>query len=283
MMEISCDLHTHTLASDGTTTPAENVQLAKEAGLNAVAITDHDTIAGIAEAIQKGMELGVEVVPGVEISTAHEGKDIHILGYFIPFEDPAFHEALAQLRDVRHLRNLKLIARLQEIGVDITVEDVYRRKTSDDKNIGRPHIAEELVIKGLATSIDDAFRKYLGEGGAAYVNVERIEPLEAINMIKKAGGVAVIAHPGLYQNNELVEELIVYGLDGIEINHPDNSEEDKAVYRQFAEEYGLIVTGGSDFHGYRGNQTFHAPLGAYGTSSDAVDKMRRLAALRQQK
>ncbi|WP_232698282.1 PHP domain-containing protein [Brevibacillus daliensis] len=280
-MNIQCDFHTHTQASDGTTSPSENVQLAKKAGLQAVAITDHDTIAGVEEALAAGEELGIDVIPGIEISTAHNGRDIHVLGYYVPYNDPAFQARLTELRDVRHLRNVKLITRLQEIGIDITVEDVYRRKTSSGKNIGRPHIAEELILKGHAESINDAFAKYLGEGGAAYVNVERIAPEEAITLIKKSGGVAVLAHPGLYHNDELVEELIVFGLDGIEVHHPDNSEENKAYYQQLADDYGLIVTGGSDYHGIRGDEEFHAPLGSYGASLQSLEKIRKLAEIRR--
>ncbi|MBG9944637.1 PHP domain-containing protein [Brevibacillus formosus] len=280
-MELMADLHTHTKASDGTCEPAENVRLAKEAGLAALAITDHDTVAGIPEAIEAASALGVEIIPGVEVSSVGKGQDIHVLGYFVPYEDPAFEERLFRLRETRHERNQLLIARLQELGIDISLEKVYRRKQGTDKNIGRPHIAEELMELGVVSTIAEAFDKYLAKGGAAYVNPPRITPQEAITLIKEAGGVAVLAHPGLYDDDELVEELIVFGLDGIEVNHPDNDEVQKMRYSKWAAQYGLVVTGGSDFHGWRGEEPFHAMLGSHTAEMDAVEQLRAIAVKRK--
>lgn len=274
------DLHTHTLASDGTCTPTENVRYAKEAGLAAVAITDHDTVAGITEALEAGKELGVEVVPGVEISTIANGQDIHVLGFFIPYENEAFQAELAKLRDTRHERNKLMIARLQELGFPITLEKVYARKMGTDKNIGRPHIAEELMELGVVSSMEEAFAKYLGKGGAAYVNPPRISPLEAIQLIKRFGGAAVLAHPGLYDDDDLVEEIIVYGLDGIEVYHPDNSEQQRKRYLELASDYGLVVTGGSDFHGWRGEEPFHSMLGSSTADVGELEKLRKIAGMR---
>ncbi|TKI54518.1 PHP domain-containing protein [Brevibacillus antibioticus] len=280
-MEHMADLHTHTRASDGTCEPAENVRLAKEAGLAALAITDHDTVAGIPEAIEAAHALGVEIIPGVEVSSVGKGQDIHVLGYFVPYEDPAFEERLFRLRETRHERNQLLIERLQELGIDISLEKVYQRKQGTDKNIGRPHIAEELMELGVVSTIAEAFDKYLGKGGAAYVNPPRITPQEAITLIKEAGGVAVLAHPGLYDDEELVQELIVFGLDGIEVNHPDNDEVQKMRYSKWAAQYGLVVTGGSDFHGWRGEEPFHAMLGSHTAEMDAVEQLRAIAAKRK--
>jgi len=278
------DLHTHTLASDGTCTPAENVRIAREAGLAAVAITDHDIVAGIAEAVEAAKPHGMEVIPGVEISTAANGQDIHVLGYFIPYQSESFREKLAELRETRHLRNQMLIARLNELNIPITLENVYRRKKGDsDKNIGRPHIAEELMEMGVVQSIQEAFDKYLGKGGAAYVNPPRITPQEAIDFIQEAGGVAVLAHPGLYDDDNLVRDLIAHGLDGLEIWHPDNDDDDRARYAKMAEEHGLVMTGGSDFHGWRGEEPFHAMLGSSTCPMDAVEHMRQLAAKRSRR
>lgn len=274
------DLHTHTKASDGTCEPAENVRLAKEAGLAGLAITDHDTVAGIPAALAAGVELGVEVIAGVEISSAARGQDIHVLGYFVPYDDAAFQERLVGLRETRHERNKLLIARLQELGVPITLDNVYSRKQGTDKNIGRPHIAEEMVELGVVGSIEEAFEKYLGKGGAAYVNPPRITPQEAITLIKEAGGVAVLAHPGLYDDDALVRELIVFGLDGIEVFHPDNDAAQREKYSKWAKEFNLIVTGGSDFHGWRGEEPFHAMLGTHTAAADAVERMRELASQR---
>ncbi|WP_289140447.1 PHP domain-containing protein [uncultured Brevibacillus sp.] len=280
-MNQHADLHTHTKASDGTCEPAENVRLAKEAGLQALAITDHDTVAGVPEALAAGRELGIEVIPGVEVSSVGRGQDIHVLGYFIPYEDSAFQERLVGLRETRHERNQLLIAKLQELGIPITLESVYRRKQGTDKNIGRPHIAEELIELGIVATIEEAFEKYLGKGAAAYVNPPRITPQEAIRLIQDAGGAAVLAHPGLYDDDELVQELIAFGLDGIEVNHPDNSEEQRLVYSTWAKEYGLVMTGGSDFHGWRGEEPFHAMLGSHTAQIEAVERLREIAAKRK--
>ncbi|SFJ56228.1 PHP domain-containing protein [Brevibacillus centrosporus] len=271
------DLHTHTKASDGTCDPAENVRLAKEAGLAAVAITDHDTVAGVPAARKAAEELGIEVIPGIEVSSVGRGQDIHVLGYFVPYEDEAFQERLVSLRETRHERNQLLIARLQELGIPITLENVYRRKQGTDKNIGRPHIAEELIELGVVASIDEAFAKYLGKEGAAYVNPPRITPQQAITLIKDAGGAAVLAHPGLYDADDLVEELIAFGLDGIEVNHPDNDPDQRARYTAWANEHGLVITGGSDFHGWRGEEPFHAMLGTHTAPMEAVEKLREIA------
>ena len=280
-MNQHADLHTHTKASDGTCEPAENVRLTKEAGLKALAITDHDTVAGVPEALAAGRELGIEVIPGVEVSSVGRGQDIHVLGYFIPYEDSAFQERLVGLRETRHERNQLLIAKLQELGIPITLESVYRRKQGTDKNIGRPHIAEELIELGIVATIEEAFEKYLGKGAAAYVNPPRITPQEAIRLIQDAGGAAVLAHPGLYDDDELVQELIAFGLDGIEVNHPDNTEEQRLVYSTWAKEHGLVMTGGSDFHGWRGEEPFHAMLGSHTAQIEAVERLREIAAKRK--
>lgn len=282
-MQHRADLHTHTLASDGTCTPTENVHYAREAGLQALAITDHDTMAGVEEALAAGKEQGVEVIPGVEISTVAKGQDIHVLGYFLPFENQELQEELSKLRDTRHERNRLLIARLQELGIPISLEKVYQRKNGEDKNIGRPHIADELMELGVVSSMEEAFAKYLGKGAAAYVNPPRISPDEAIRLIKRFGGAAVLAHPGLYDDDDLVEEIIVCGLDGIEIWHPDNSEAQRERYIQLADDYGLIMTGGSDFHGYRGEggQPFHSMLGSHTAEVEALEKLRKIAAMRK--
>lgn len=280
-MSIRADLHTHTTASDGTCEPAENVRLAKEQGLDAIAITDHDTVAGIAEAIEAAARLGIEVIPGVEVSSVARGQDIHVLGYFVPYADAAFQEKLVGLRETRHERNKLLIARLQELGIDISLENVYRRKQGTDKNIGRPHIAEELIELGVVSSIEEAFANYLGKEGAAYVNPPRITPQQAISLIKEAGGVAVLAHPGLYDDDELVQELIAYGLDGIEVYHPDNSPDQRKNYQMWAEQHGLVVTGGSDFHGWRGEEPFHAMLASHVAPADAVARLQEIARQRK--
>ncbi len=259
------DLHSHTTASDGTQPPAYNVQMAKEAGLAGIAITDHDTVSGIAEALSEGERLGVLVVPGVEISTVADQQDIHVLGYYINVQDPVFLKRLAMLRSTRDLRNEMIVEKLQQLGLSITMDEVTAglgRVLQDNETIGRPHIADLMVRKQYVNSIEEAFDKYLGKQGAAYVNPPRIHPKEAIEWIKESGGCAVLAHPGLYHKDELVEQLILDGLDGIEVYHSDHSDADETRYLEMALRHNLIVTAGSDFHGERHGVVFHAQIGS---------------------
>lgn len=271
------DLHTHTTASDGMQSPAENVRIAKAAGLAGVAITDHDTVAGVQEALQEGEKLGITVVPGVEISTVLEGKDIHVLGYFINHQDPIFLERLADLRATRDRRNEMLIAKLQQLDIDITMEEVIAglgRELAPDETVGRPHIADVLVKKGYATDMRNAFDLYLGAGGKAYVNPPRIEPLTAVQWIREAGGTPVLAHPGLYDDDTLVERIIQETkISGVEVYHSDHHELEEIRYQKLAEKYQLIVTAGSDFHGARQGVVFHGELGGRRTTIDVLDAL----------
>ncbi|RKN86651.1 PHP domain-containing protein [Paenibacillus ginsengarvi] len=271
------DLHSHTTASDGTNAPAVNVRLAKEAGLRGLAITDHDTIAGVAEAVEEGRLLGVEVVPGVEISTVAGGQDIHVLGYYIDYTDETLLSRLGQLRETRNQRNDMMLAKLSELGLPVTMEEVLevsKKKPRKDETVGRPHIAEVLVAKGYVSSIAEAFDRYLGKDGAAYVNPPRIRPEDAIDWIREAGGVSVLAHPGLYDDDELVVRLIGYGVAGIEAYHSDHTPDTEKRYAELAGQHGLIVTGGSDFHGSRNGVVFHAPLGARYVDDAAVKRLQ---------
>ena len=273
------DLHTHTTASDGMQSPAENVRLAKAAGLAAVAITDHDTVAGIEEAIREGERKGITVVPGVEISTVLEGKDIHILGYYINDQDPTFLERLAELRATRDRRNDMMIAKLQELGIGLTMEEVIAnlgRKLAPDETVGRPHIADTLVLKGYAKDMAEAFDRYLGSSGAAYVNPPRITPSTAADWIREAGGTPVIAHPGLYGDDELVEQIIQDArMAGIEVYHSDHGEAEEKRYLRIADKYQLIVTAGSDFHGARQGVVFHGALGGRRTSAMVLTALQQ--------
>jgi len=259
------DLHTHTIASDGMNSPSVNVQLAKKAGLSGLAITDHDTISGVEEAIEEGKRIGIQVVPGVEISTVAGGQDIHVLGYYIDIHDSTLLHRLSDLRATRQRRNEMMIEKLQQLGMDITLEEVAETVSEikrDGDTIGRPHIAQVLMEKGYVSSVKDAFDRLLGSGGAAYVNPPRISPETAIAWIHEAGGKAVLAHPGLYKDDELVIKIIGQGLDGIEVYHSDHSPEDEKRYKKIAEQHHLIMTAGSDFHGERGNELFHGEVGA---------------------
>ncbi|GED13002.1 PHP domain-containing protein [Aneurinibacillus migulanus] len=271
------DLHSHTTASDGTCSVQQSIERAKANGLAALGITDHDTVAALASALEEGKRQGVEIVPGVEISSVYAGKDVHVLGYYMDINNPEFLHRLEELREVRGKRNQMMIEKLNELGISITMEEVERRKKEKAGNIGRPHMAEVLMEKGIVTSMKEAFDKYLGSTGAAYVNPPRISPEEAIDIIQEAGGVAVLAHPGLYKNPEMVRKLIEYGLQGIEVYHPDNDEEDTRLYGALADEYHLVKTAGSDFHGMRGDEVFHADLGAYTVTMETVRQLRELS------
>ncbi|MNW52442.1 error-prone DNA polymerase [compost metagenome] len=262
--------------------PAENVRLAKEKGLTGLAITDHDTVAGIAEALLAGKELGLDVVPGIEISSRVGEKDIHVLGYFVDPEDNRFKERLARLRLVREERNGLIIAKLQQLGLSITLEEVkagLSRPLRPDESLGRPHIADTLVRKGYVSDMRDAFDRYLAEGKPGYASLPRIAPEEAIVWIREAGGVPVLAHPGLYSDDDLVRSIVERGKPaGIEVYHSDHGPEEELRYAAMAEKYGLIVTGGSDYHGVRQGVVFHGDLGGRTAPPGTVERLRQTAA-----
>ncbi|MHA7579864.1 PHP domain-containing protein [Paenibacillus vandeheii] len=276
-----CDLHTHSQASDGMQPPAENVKLAKQRGLSAVALTDHDTVAGVAEAQRAGREYGIDVVAGVEISTRAGGKDIHVLGYYVNTEDEQFLERLRGLREAREERNHLIIAKLQELGLEISWQEVIDglgRPLEPDESIGRPHMADVLVRKGYAADMRDAFNRYLAEGQPGFVSVPRVAPEDACQWIKDAGGAAVIAHPGLYGDDELVRRILVDSHpDGIEVVHSDHGPEEEHRYAELAREFGLIQTGGSDYHGVRQGVVFHGDLGSKTVTIDVLDELRAAA------
>ncbi len=247
------DLHIHTTASDGTYTPAEVVSLAKEAGLKAIAITDHDTIAGNEGAINEGTRLGFKVIPGVEISCSHPLGEVHLLGYYIDYSSPRLKEKLSMLRGFREQRNPQIIKKLRAMGINITYEEV--KEVSGGGSIGRPHIAQVLKDKGYVFSNQDAFDRYLKKGGSAYVPKELLPVQEAIDIIHRANGLVAVAHP--LQNRKVAEygvetfikELMDEGIDGMEVYYSSLSNESTHLLRIIADRYGLLITGGTDFHG----------------------------------
>jgi predicted metal-dependent phosphoesterase TrpH len=247
------DLHTHSTASDGSYAPAEVVRLAKESGLRAIALTDHDTIDGIAEAVAAGDKLGMEVIPGVEISAQFPGGSMHVLGYFIDYTNGLLDKRLAVLKQARLDRNPQIIAKLNALGIPLTMEQVI--KVSGGGQVGRPHIARALMEAGYVSAIQEAFDKYLRSGAPAHVNKFRFPPPEAINMIREAGGVPVLSHPftlglgSVYALKNTLVELQGLGLAGVEVYYSEHTQEQEALYLKLARELGLLVTGGSDFHG----------------------------------
>jgi predicted metal-dependent phosphoesterase TrpH len=246
------DLHTHSNHSDGSLSPRRLVELARERGLRAIALTDHDTISGVAEAVAAGRELGVEVVPGVEISAQFTPGTMHILGYYISFTQSPLVAALQRLQRARAHRNPKIIDRLLSLGLEITRTEV---ESLAGGQVGRPHIAQALVNRGYVANLDEAFDLYLKKGAPAYVEKFRFSPRQSIDIIRSAGGLAALAHPytiGVEDPENLtrlLQELQNAGLEGIEVFYPEHSEEMTAHYREIASELGLLCTGGSDFHG----------------------------------
>ena len=247
------DLHTHSNASDGSCPPREVVRLAQERRLKAIALTDHDTIDGLAEAVAAGEELGIEVIPGVEISAKHPLGSMHILGYFLDYNDPLFTERLAVLKQARKDRNPQIIAKLNTCGIPLKMAQV--EAISGGGQMGRPHIAQALYQGGYVKTLQEAFDMYLGNNGRAYVSKFRFPPDEAIAMIRDAQGIPVLAHPFTLNLNTsetlrpLLKELMALGLAGIECYYPEHSFGQEALYLFLARELGLLITGGSDFHG----------------------------------
>lgn len=246
----------------------------KKKGLEAIGITDHDTIKGIEEALQIGAKIGIEIVPGIEISTNYNGQDIHVLGYFIDYEDKVFLDSLVKLSKVREKRNKKIIENLNNLGIDITLNEVYGKVKRSGAKPGRPHIGEVLLEKKICRTMREVFDQYLGAKGKAFANVERISPEEAIDMIKKAKGAPVLAHPGIYSDDKLTLRLIEYGLAGVEVFHPDHNLNEERKYRALAKKHRIIATGGSDYHGIRGGEIFHAGLGSKNVPYHVVEQLK---------
>ncbi len=240
------DLHTHSSASDGTLSPSEIVRSASGLGVPAVAITDHDTVDGVAEALAEGLRCGVHVIPGVELSAGVGDRGMHILGYHIDHTDPTLLARLAGLREIRMTRAERIVTALQRDGITITPDDV--EAAADGGTIGRAHIARLLVENGAASSVADAFERLLGEGRPYYVPKPVSEPADAVGLIVAAGGVPVLAHPQLSRVDDLIPELVSAGIRGLEAYHAQHDPATAARYAQLAESLGLVVTGGSDFH-----------------------------------
>ena len=244
------DLHVHTTASDSTASPAEAVRLAKEAGLSAIAITDHDTVSGYAEAAEAGKKYGVEVVPGIEISTKY-GRAVHILGYYIDPDSDKLAPVLEWVVHDRDERNRKMAELMAADGLPVSYEEMHRRFGAV---IGRPHFAEVLVELGLAKDLRDAFDRYVEKGQKYYLPRNFLSIERSIEIIREAGGVPVLAHPFQYKLDdaglrELIEHCMESGLQGMECRYSGYSVEQSKYLGCLAEKYGLIKTGGSDFHG----------------------------------
>ncbi|MFF7549931.1 PHP domain-containing protein [Streptomyces canus] len=270
------DLHCHSTASDGTDTPAELVRNAAAAGLDVVALTDHDTTRGYAAAIA-ALPVGLTLVTGAELSCRIGGVSMHMLAYLFDPEEPALLAERELVRDDRVPRARGMVARLQELGVPVTWEQVAR--IAGDGSVGRPHVATALVELGIVASVDDAFTgDWLADGGRAYVEKHETDPFEAIRLVKGAGGVTVFAHPGASKRGHTVPEsaiaeMAAAGLDGIEVDHMDHDEDTRVRLRGLAKELGLLTTGSSDYHGSRKT----VALGAYTTDPEVYGEITRRA------
>lgn len=263
---LRADLHLHTTASDGQLQPSELVELARKHHLNTIAITDHDTTEGIAEAQAAANESPV-VLPGIELSAEENNVDVHMLGYYVNPDDPTFQAALTQFRHDRLDRGEAMVAKLAALGKPIRWERVL--ELADGGSVGRPHVARALVEAGYAASINEAFDLYLHHGGPAYVSRKRLSPEAAVHLIQAAGGVAVMAHPGLVPDYlVMLERLVTAGVDGVEYNHPRNPGVVRENVRAVALRHNLILTGGSDFH------RMGDPIGSYTAPVEALLALR---------
>ena len=242
------DLHLHSDHSDGTFTPSEVVRRAKGFGLAAVSLTDHDTVAGIPEAIEAaGSDL--EVIPGVEMTALFQDRELHILGYGIRIQDPEFSHFLDEMQEYRLGRIRKMIERLASREIHVTFEETSA--IAGRGSLGRPHLAELLVKKGVVRSLPEAFQKYLGDDAPCFVKGATLTVPEAVRLIRSAGGVAVLAHPNHLIKDVWIPELAAAGIQGIEAYHSDHDPSVAEKYRKLAQRHGLLVTGGSDCHGLR--------------------------------
>ena len=232
------DLHTHSIFSDGTETPARNVAMARERGLAGIGVTDHDTFAGLEEAQAAGAEQGVAIVPGIEFSAEYDGASLHVLGYWV---DPSHEELRAELRrltDTRFRRGEMMVEKLQAAGYDISFDDV--RRIAGDDLIARPHVAQAMVEAGIVQTEKEAFDRYIADGGIAYVPKHALHPVDALRLIGDAGGACVLAHPAMWKGSgavpdELIAEMATQGMAGLEVDHPDHDAASRALYREMAE------------------------------------------------
>jgi len=250
---MSIDLHTHSTASDGTLTPTELVKLAKETGLDAIAITDHDTFQGVPEALEAGKKFGIEVIPGCELSLeSPEGAGwMHVVALWIPPDPKELQTSFDWVIEGRKNRNHEIVKKLRSLGINITYEGVAARAKG---TIGRPHFAQELISLGVVSTINEAFKIWLGDNGRAYIPKRNLMPKQAFDILNNIGATSILAHPftlglDLPKTERLVSKLIGYGLDGIEVYYSEHDDAATKAYKEMAERLGLLASGGSDFHG----------------------------------
>ncbi|MDI6799259.1 MAG: PHP domain-containing protein [Actinomycetota bacterium] len=242
------DLHIHTTASDGFYGPKTLLDKCKQASLKAVAITDHDSVDSVDEALSYGAKIGLDVVPSIELSSDLNGRDVHILGYYIDHRDRSFLSHLKLLRRTRRDRAIKMIKALNKRGVDVSLEDLSKVVTNES-SWGRAHISRVMLAKGYVSSIQEAFDRYIGRNAPCYVERYIYSPAEVIEMVLNIGGLPVLAHPAITKVDKDLPDFVDVGLAGIEIYHSEHTKADVGKYRRVADELGILKTGGSDYHG----------------------------------
>ncbi len=269
-MKGKVDLHIHTNHSDGFYSPEEIILKAKDKEFDAISITDHDNLSGINDAIKKGNEIGIEVIPGLEISSDIKDREIHILGYFIQTDSQELERYLNFFRVERLKRATRIVNKLNLLGLSLSIDDVM--EVAKNSAVGRPHIAQAMLNRGLISTYYEAFNKYIGNGGPAFEKKVHISPQSAFKIISDAGGLSFIAHPG-YMEESLLKELIDEGVDGIEVIHSSHSQHQVRFYRGIVNEYFLLECGGSDFHG--GKRDDEKNFGKFYTKYSVIEAMRK--------
>jgi len=269
---IKADLHLHSSYSDGKFSPKELVIKAKESDLSVISITDHDSVDALSEAMDASLQNDIQVIPGIEFSASLDGREVHIIAYFIDYENVSFLNFVSYLREMRFKRLNEMIKQLNHLGCNIKLESVTDGYP-DNIAFGRPHLATALYKEGFVKSYREAFSKYIGDNKPA--NVQKTNPpaKDIIDLISKHGGLSFVAHPGKYFSESFISELIELGIDGIEVIHPSHSKEDVKYFSDIASEYFLLTSGGSDFHGINGNDFNN--LGNYYVSNVEIENMKR--------
>ncbi len=266
------DLHTHTLHSDGALTPCDLLNKAKSVGIRLISLTDHDSVSGLPDAESHAKEIGIDFIPGIELTSSYGKYQLHILGFFFDYTNKLVTSCLTDLHNARVNRARRIIAKLNRIKIPLRFESVLE-KSGIENSIGRPHIANTMVEEGYAETYDEVFNKYLGIGRPAYEANHPFPPEQAIRLIAQAGGLSFIAHPSHYVNEDILQQFQKFGLDGIEVIHPSHSHEETEWARSFAGNNGLLKCGGSDFHG--GLKNDDANLGRYSMEDGWLESMEK--------
>jgi 3',5'-nucleoside bisphosphate phosphatase len=270
------DLHLHTNFSDGTFTPEELVLQAQKHGLACIALTDHDTVEGCAATAKACATAGLEFIPGTELTAEHNDTELHLLGYFLDTQNNKLLTEIAKFQTVRQNRIHEMVARINGLGVPLEAGSVFA--LANCKSPGRPHVARAMVKAGLVKNLDEAFERFLKKGRPAWVPKSKISALEAIELIHQAGGLAVMAHPGLNRTDEIIPALVEAGMDGIECFHTKHSTQMSERYLEIADKFHLLVTGGSDCHGFSKNKPL---IGTVKLPYEHVEKMKAKVAERK--